>query len=737
MRQIAVYGKGGIGKSAISANISAALALAGKKVLQIGCDPKHDSTRLLTRGEQITTVLDYLKVTPPEAWRLGDVMAAGFGGVSCVEAGGPEPGVGCAGRGILTTFDLLEKLGVHRLDFDLVLYDVLGDVVCGGFAVPLRRCYADAVYVVTSGEFMSIYAANNILRGLQNYDGDLKRVGGLIFNQRGIGDEAGRLERFAKAVELPVLAAFPRSDEFARAEAGGATLVERCENSPLAGKFKDLAARLLESAELFQARPLTDPELEAVVLHKDSPPKDYPARGIASLKEKEDVPGATDQSLTAGSGPGRQFLSKNVLRREPLHGCAFNGAVNVTVQIEDAVTLAHGPRSCAHISYQTISSIGRKMFFERGLLLPVQLSPPLVSSDMSEGVLVFGGIEELKGKIEELKRYEPGAVFVVTTCPAGIIGDNTEAVRDPAGLAGTRVIPVTADGNITGDYLQGVITAYIDTARSLIKREVKPAANLVNIVAEKTIAANTEANFETVRDLLGAMGIAVNCRFICNTSIREIENFLQAKVNILAYEDHMGRTIRDFLQEEYGAKFLRPPFPVGFFETETWLHEAAACFGQEDQVEGIVAEHREMYRAALQELRPLLKDKRLMIVTYNHDIDWILETAFDLHMEIAKVCILNYSQDGLFRTRFGDRFELAENYDPAQREEDLENLKPDLVLSNYAAPAGAACADTIPLCPAAGFFSGLELARRWAWLLKRNSSEGWQRDEALFAKYYA
>jgi nitrogenase iron protein len=735
MRQIAVYGKGGIGKSVISANISAALALAGKKVLQIGCDPKHDSTRLLTQGAQITTVLDYLKVTPPEACRLGDVMATGFGGVACVEAGGPEPGVGCAGRGILTTFDLLERLGIDRLDFDLVLYDVLGDVVCGGFAVPLRRRYADAVYIVTSGEFMSIYAANNILRGLQNYDGELKRAGGLIFNRRGIEDEAGRVERFAGAVGLPVLAAFPRSDEFSLAEAEGTTLVERCGDSAIARTFKDLAARLLERSELFQASPLTDPNLEAIVLQNASPDA-LPVLAAAALKEKEDAPGDPDD-LVAGDRPKRQFLSKNVLLREPLHGCAFNGAVNVTVQIGDAVTLAHGPRSCAHISYQTISSIGRKMFFERGLLLPVQLSPPLVSSDMNEGVMVFGGLEELKGKIEELKKYDPSAVFVVTTCPAGIIGDNTDAVRDPAGLGGIRVIPVKTDGDISGDYLQGVITAYMDTARALIKRDVRPAENLVNIVAEKTIASNTEANFETVRDLLAAVGVSVNCRFICKTSLREIENFLRAKINILAYEDYMGRTIRDFLQEEYAARFLRRPFPVGFFETERWLAEAAACFGREGLAESVAAEHRKKYRSALRKLRPLLENKRLLIITYNHDIDWILETAFDLHMEIAKVCILNYSQDNLFRTRFRDRFELAEDYDPAQRESDLEDLKPDLVLANYAAPAGAACTDTIPLCPAAGFFSGLELAERWARLLKRNSTEGWRKDEALFSRYYA
>jgi nitrogenase subunit NifH len=153
MFQIAVYGKGGIGKSTISANLSYALARNGKKVLQIGCDPKHDSTRLLLKGMIQTTVLNYIRDIPPPDRRLQDVLKEGILGIRCVEAGGPEPGIGCAGRGILSTFDALKKMGLDEHEFDIKLYDVLGDVVCGGFAVPLRREYADAIYLVTSGEF--------------------------------------------------------------------------------------------------------------------------------------------------------------------------------------------------------------------------------------------------------------------------------------------------------------------------------------------------------------------------------------------------------------------------------------------------------------------------------------------------------------------------------------------------------------------------------------------------------
>lgn len=176
-KQIAIYGKGGIGKSTISANVSAALAAFNKKILQVGCDPKHDSTRLLMNGREVTTVLDYLKGTEPNDYNLADILFNGYRNVACVEAGGPEPGVGCAGRGILSTFKLLDDLGVKEMNFDYTIYDVLGDVVCGGFAVPIRREYADEIYVVTSGEYMSIYAANNILKGIKNYDHGMKRIG--------------------------------------------------------------------------------------------------------------------------------------------------------------------------------------------------------------------------------------------------------------------------------------------------------------------------------------------------------------------------------------------------------------------------------------------------------------------------------------------------------------------------------------------------------------------------------
>lgn len=241
MYQVAVYGKGGIGKSTISANVSVALAERGARVMQVGCDPKHDSTRLLLGGRTQTTVLEYLRATPLPKRRLEDVIEEGTGGVLCTEAGGPEPGIGCAGRGILTTFDTLRKLGADDLDVDVRLYDVLGDVVCGGFAVPLRGEYADAVIIVTSGEFMAMYAANNIMRGMLNFDTGRPRLLGIVLNSRGVEGERESVRRFAEAAGTRIIAEIPRDRMFAQAEAAGHTAMELFPDSAIADSMRTIA----------------------------------------------------------------------------------------------------------------------------------------------------------------------------------------------------------------------------------------------------------------------------------------------------------------------------------------------------------------------------------------------------------------------------------------------------------------------------------------------------------------
>ena len=243
MRRIAIYGKGGIGKSTVSSNISDALAESGLKVMQIGCDPKADSTNMLT-GRSVPTVLNTIRDKPDRT--LEDMVHEGSHGVLCVECGGPRPGSGCAGRGIIAAFQELDRLGaMDEYRPDVIIYDVLGDVVCGGFAMPIRNGYARDVFVVTSGERMSLYAASNIATAVNDFRSDgYARFRGLIQNSRGIADEDVLIDRAASGLGTDVIFRLPRSPAVQRCEDKNRTVVSGEPDSEMAGMYRELAKKL-------------------------------------------------------------------------------------------------------------------------------------------------------------------------------------------------------------------------------------------------------------------------------------------------------------------------------------------------------------------------------------------------------------------------------------------------------------------------------------------------------------
>ena len=729
MIKLAIYGKGGIGKSTIAANLAAAMAVSGQRVLQIGCDPKHDSTRLLLDGRTVMTALDYMRQKAPAEQCLDDLLHTGYGGVVCAEAGGPEPGVGCAGRGILSTFALFERLGLSTEDFDAVIYDVLGDVVCGGFAVPLRKGFADVVLIVTSEEFMAIYAANNILKGLHNFDGAGPRLAGILLNSRGETEDPLPVERFAQATATPIVGRIPRSERFRLAEKTHRTVVEAFADTLETNLFRDLAHQLTRGMNLVAAKPLDDDALERIVLAGEDTPGGIPAVIPPALPATEKKP---SRLTSTTQGNATRLLSKSMLFREPLHGCAFTGAISLTVQVRGAVTVAHAPRSCSHIAGRTVLSSGLRSLCNTGIVLPRQLSPALVSTDMNEETAVYGGGDRLRETLREVLAGRPEAVFVIDACPPGVIGDDPEAViREVAGeYPSIPILPITADGNIRGDFMQGLLNACTEGAAALIDPAVVPEGSRVNILAEKNIANNTESNFNAMTGLLASLGITVNCRFVRDVGVDDLTNFCKARLNLLAYDDHFGRVLRDFLTDRFGVPFCAYPFPVGFFETARWLDAIATHFGKTAISETIIAEYRQRYRQQMDSLRPHLSGRRLMIISYIHDVDWVLETAFDAGMIVEKVGILDYTQDNVFRTRFDGRFTVETGYTAQKRDADLRRLRPDLLLCNYVPnqlPI-ALHADGIPLCPDVGFEGGVILAKRWATLLKAPVREGWRDD---------
>jgi len=247
MLKIAIYGKGGIGKSTMTSNLAAAFAYLGKKVVQIGCDPKADSTINLLGGTPVMPVIEYLKEgTDPASYE--EISKEGYGGVLCIETGGPTPGLGCAGRGIIATFQLLEELKLfEKVKPDVVLYDVLGDVVCGGFAAPIREGYAKDVIIVTSGEKMALYAANNIYTAVKNFeDRSYATVKGIILNHRNIDNETEKVKAFAKERNLRIIGEIPRSQDINDYEDKGMTVVEGDASLPVSKAFLDIASKLIE-----------------------------------------------------------------------------------------------------------------------------------------------------------------------------------------------------------------------------------------------------------------------------------------------------------------------------------------------------------------------------------------------------------------------------------------------------------------------------------------------------------
>jgi nitrogenase iron protein NifH len=266
IRQIAIYGKGGIGKSTTTQNLTAGLVELGKKVMVVGCDPKADSTRLLLGGLAQKTVLDTLR-EEGDGVELDRILKEGYGGTRCVESGGPEPGVGCAGRGIITSIGLLENLGAYTDDLDYVFYDVLGDVVCGGFAMPIREGKAKEIYIVASGEMMALYAANNIAKGVKRYakSGGV-RLGGIICNSRNVDRELDLLRAFSKELGTKLLYFVPRDNIVQHAEINRKTVIEYKPDSSQATEYRNLAQAVIDNTDFTIPTPMEQERLEEILL---------------------------------------------------------------------------------------------------------------------------------------------------------------------------------------------------------------------------------------------------------------------------------------------------------------------------------------------------------------------------------------------------------------------------------------------------------------------------------------
>jgi nitrogenase iron protein NifH len=268
LRQCAIYGKGGIGKSTTTQNLVAGLAEIGKKVMIVGCDPKADSTRLILHAKAQETIMHLAAdAGSVEDLELEDVLRTGYADIKCVESGGPEPGVGCAGRGVITAINFLEEEGAYEDDLDFVFYDVLGDVVCGGFAMPIRENKAQEIYIVVSGEMMAMYAANNIAKGIVKYasSGGV-RLAGLICNSRNTAREDELITELAKALGTQMIHFVPRDNVVQRAEIRRMTVIEYDPKAKQADEYRQLAQKVVDNQMFVVPTPISMDQLEDLLM---------------------------------------------------------------------------------------------------------------------------------------------------------------------------------------------------------------------------------------------------------------------------------------------------------------------------------------------------------------------------------------------------------------------------------------------------------------------------------------
>lgn len=713
-RKIAVYGKGGIGKSTVSSNLTASLSDLGYKVLQIGCDPKHDSTSSLVNGVQ-TTVLDYLKETTPENRDLNDIMISGYKGCACVEAGGPEPGVGCAGRGIISAFDLLSSLGADNIDRDITIYDVLGDVVCGGFAVPLRKGYADTVYIVTSGEFMSLYAANNILRGTSNYDPN--RIGGIIFNCKGDADEDSRVKEFSDAVGIPIICKIPRSPLFFEAEKAGKTVVELFPDSDIAQTFRDLAHKVLEGKR-FNAKYLSESELEKLVLGRIRVEKtETPVRNTVSELPKPILP-----------------HKGNLTYDLPLHGCAFSGASSVCTSVKGLTTVLHSPQSCAHFTVQLDANCIKGAYARGYSTWNTFADPDVICTNMTENEMVFGGTALLRSKLSELISAGKRDLAIITSCPPGIIGDDTLAVagKIESEHPDVRITALNEDGNATGDFMQGVIDAGIALIEKYATRTATEPLT-VNLVGVKTMSSSSMSELEQITSILSKMDIKVNCILPGFCDLAHLRKCGDASANLKLNHDGFSEKLCSFLEEKFGTPTLQIPVRGGISGLSAWVRCVAEFFDVKDKAESVIKEYSNRYSELMQGPKNLLKGKTCCIMTVGDDVDWILETVDRCGMILQKAILVHrsdYNKDLSYRS-FNAPVEIVEEQNISEKLSEINDLRPDVLLTPATADVDPSIYQSrLPCAPPTDPFAGRLLAEDWIRGTLAPKEEGWRKDVA-------
>lgn len=707
MFQVAVYGKGGIGKSTMSANISAALAGNGLKVMQVGCDPKHDSTRLLLDGKAQRTVLDYVREVPIGKRRLDDVIEVGTNGVLCTEAGGPEPGIGCAGRGILTTFDTLKKLGAEDLDVDVKIYDVLGDVVCGGFAVPLRSEYADAVILVTSGEFMAMYAANNIMRGLANFDTGKPRLLGIILNSRGVEGEYESVRRFADATGTRIIAVIPRDRQFAEAESKGHTVTELFPESAIASEIGKVVSRIVAVSEgredMTFPHPLDDDQLSDLAAGREI------RSGSKVIASRTGCDGCRRTTIE-----GTRVMSS----------CSAYGAVSAFLRLDDVAVIVHGPMSCAYLMSTTRAKAVLELY-SGGVFRKVPRNN-IRCTMMDDPTAIFGGNLYLRHCLERTIAEGFTRIAVVTTCMSGIIGDDCLSVVDSVKVAhpDVDVMLVRSDGDMTGEYNDGMMMA-AEMMAERIDTSLEPEDDLVNLVASSFYDVQSTANRRALERMLATFGMRVNCMFLDEGSPAPPGEFCRGRLDIMMNDTANTLELMRTITRNTGREPFPAVMPIGMHDYRIWMRQMGSVLGKESEAESEIARAESEYTDFIGTRRPRMEGRTAIVCNrIGANLDWLLDLLDDLG-----VTVLRYAFAPPTRKAGGhptSRHPFVENYTDRDLESDLDGLHPDMLIGLMVRPVPEGTTFVRTTRVGVGYRAAMDFAEYMENTIRLPVREGWR-----------
>lgn len=600
MFRIAVYGKGGAGKSTVSANLSYLLSLGGS-VLHVGCDPKHDSVRLLVDG-RVETFAERPDPLP---------VYEGPNGMSCIECGGALPGTGCAGKGLELLFS-----SISGLEADYRVSDVLGDVVCGGFSVPARKEHCDAVLIVVSGEFMSLFAANNILRGLGNINPDAS-VLGLVLNRRGIEDEGRIVSSFARAVGLPVVCDIPRSDLFRRAEAEGRTLCELFPDSPEARTLRDLAGLVASGPELRTPTPLSDEGMGDLAAGR------VPRRG-----------GCT------GNRRGCSFDSYDSERNITYRGriampaCTSHGAADAAMRVTDAATIFHGPDNCAHLA---------EYAYRRRLVLasadPPEAVPP--SNVYSSGMDATGAFSNRTGLDAAVARARADGfrhAFLIPTCASEIIGFDVrgEAERLTAEY-GIDVMPAMPDDTFLGGKFGGTLGVF----RALVERmpPMETVPDTVNLIGRRFYGVRRERSMASLSKLMGLLGLRPHRMFLDQCTLSETLRFREGEFDVVLGRSRFNDRLAETISDVTGRRRALPlDIPVGLTESLEFVSDLAGYTGRDGPLDDARSALTEEFESGISEVRDRVGGREAIVYCLSaRDIAWQVETLMGMGLDVRVI----------------------------------------------------------------------------------------------------